>query len=103
MNPKLRAWSGLPIGLLSWYGAHELGFYVTSPHCNGKPWLIPAIHALALLLSLCGAALSAGAIRTETESSKLGAWIGMGAGLLFAFVILCQGVAATFFYNGCER
>jgi len=102
MTPQLRAWSGLPIGLSSWYGAHELGFYLASSNCS-RPWLVPAIHAGALLLSLCGAAMSAGAAPTETESSKLGAWVGTGAALLFAFVILWQGVAATFFYNGCER
>jgi hypothetical protein len=101
MKPQLQAWSGLPIGLLAWYGAHEIGFYMLASDCAARGWLVLTMHVIALSIALTGAALSAATLKSNGDA-KFGAIVGLGTGLLFAFVILWQGVA-TLIYSGCER
>jgi hypothetical protein len=92
-------WSGLIVGALAWYGAHELGFYLLRPNCQ-QPWIVPVIHLVALLLTAGAGAASLMAEPRRPRSPM--AWIGLGAAALFALVIAWQGVAGLI-YSGCER
>jgi hypothetical protein len=99
-------WLGLFCGAPLWYIAHELGLYFTYQNCH-HPWIIPAIHLIALVGTLLAAALSwrsapQGGIETSDHAGLFSAIVGTGAGTLFGIVIAWQGLA-TFFYLGCAR
>ncbi|SEP47535.1 hypothetical protein SAMN02990966_06838 [Rhodospirillales bacterium URHD0017] len=92
-------WSGLIVGALAWYGAHELGFYLLRPNCQ-HPWIVPVIHLVALLLTVAAGVASLMAEPRRPRSPM--AWIGLGGAALFALVIAFQG-GAGLVYSGCER
>jgi hypothetical protein len=98
------ALAGLMAGAGAWYAAHDLSFYWSGNNCQ-HGWIAPTIHGIALIVCLCGGALSARTFR-RTEPSMgpqyFLALLGSLGGLLFTLVILWQGVA-TLVYTGCER
>jgi hypothetical protein len=95
-------WVGLIGGAAAWYGAHELGFYFSNANC-ARPWIAPVVHVIALSIAVVATLLS---FRADPEHSRGGGSfvraVGMGAGALFALLILWQGVA-TIIYSGCEQ
>lgn len=104
--PRESAWAGLVGGVISWYGAHEIGIFFSDYNCRHH-WILPAAHVLAAaacgffgLLSLRAWRASRG--RAAEERDAFGALVSTLAAAVFAIVILWQAVAA-FIYSGCER
>ncbi len=99
-------WIGLVGGVISWYAAHEIGFFLAGNDCTLR-WILKTVHVIAFLVAIICVRLSAQAVnrlKTDAEPpTKLTiAFVSLGAAVLFAIVILWQTLA-TFFYSGCER
>jgi hypothetical protein len=98
-------WAGLVSGVVFWYAAHDLSFYFSAYNC-GHPWLLPFIHLVALAGCLYGGLLSLRTLvkgQTDSESStELIAGVSTASAVLFALVILWQGIA-TLVFHGCQR
>lgn len=96
------AWFGLIGGAAAWYAAHEASFFLVRVNCVGRPWIVAAIHTIALLLVSVAGFVSFHSENRDDGALTFANWIGIGAALLFAIVIVWQG-AAGLIYNGCER
>ncbi|PSC07039.1 hypothetical protein SLNSH_01295 [Alsobacter soli] len=106
-------WAGLALGPGAWAVNTQANLTLTPFSCgSGTPWPVYVSIAMAVL-SLAGAAISAvvfsragGLARyRERGDGRPGlflAGVGIGAGALFAIVILTQGAAGLVFI-GCER
>jgi hypothetical protein len=110
-SPQLRGFAGIFGGAISWYFAHEIGFYLAHLNC-AHHWIVPAVHLVALAASTTCVWISYRARVTEDRVTKdkvnletqqgFFSSVGVAAGALFTLVILWQGVASIF-YSGCER
>ena len=115
MDARLIKWSssaGLWIGALSWATSTQLNYSLVSWVCSSGVRLTPWIAWGLAVLALSGAGISAHAFthrrqRIETQTPQAGtphemrSVIGIGAGVLFALIIIMQGVAGLFL-TGCE-
>ena len=99
------ACSGLISGSLAWAVSTQLNYALVPWQCGNQAYPIPWVALVLALTAVAGAAVSlrawwnAGAGR---GGIKLAAGVATLAGLLFAAVILLQGMAALVF-TGCER
>jgi hypothetical protein len=106
-------WTGLALGPGAWAVNTQANISLTPLSCaTGTPWAVYLSVAMAVL-SLAGAVTSAiifsragGFARYRQLGDGRPGWflagIGIGAGVLFAIVILAQGAAGLVFV-GCER
>ena len=112
LQRRVPASIGLWVGALAWATSTQLNYSLVPWTCASGVRLTPWIAAVLALLSLWGAwlswrSLSRSGLEVQTEDPAAGtpfdmlAAIGAGAGVLFAAVIVMQGVAA-FFLTGCE-
>jgi hypothetical protein len=116
MGPRLVRWSssaGLWIGALSWATSTQLNYALVSWVCSSGVRITPFIAGALAVVALLGAAISGVAFRRrreriETQTPAAGtphemlAVIGIIAGVLFALIILMQGLAGLFL-TGCEK
>jgi hypothetical protein len=101
--------AGLITGPAAWAVSTQAG-YATAPLicAHGAWWIVALSAALLASLSLAGAYISArgfpvaGAWAGDGQPRHLLRSLGVGAGVLFALVILLQGAAALAL-TGCER
>jgi len=115
MDARLVRWSssaGLWVGALSWATSTQLNYSLITWVCSSGVRLTPWTASALAVLALIGASVSAFAFmhrdqRLETQTPQAGtphemlAVIGIGAGVLFALIIVMQGVAGLFL-TGCE-
>lgn len=115
MGARLVRWSssaGLWVGALSWATSTQLNYSLVTWVCSSGVRLTPWTAWALAVLALIGAGISTYAFRhrrqrLEAQTPQAGtphemlAVIGMGAGVLFALVIVMQGVAGLFL-SGCE-
>jgi hypothetical protein len=103
---------GIWIGALAWATSTQLNYslvpWVCASGARPTPWIAAALGLIALggaLLSWL--AFGSRSTRIETEKSEAGSpfemlsIVGVGAGILFAVIIVMQG-AASLFLTGCE-
>jgi hypothetical protein len=116
MDARLARWSssaGIWIGALAWATSTQLNYSLVPWVCASGMRITPFTAGVLALVALVGAGLSGLAFRNrptrlETQTPQAGtphvmlAVIGMGAGALFALVIVMQA-AAGFFLTGCEK
>jgi hypothetical protein len=115
MDARLVKWSssaGLWIGAFAWGTSTQLNYSLVPWVCSSGIRITPWTTAGLAIIALLGAGLSGYAFRhrrarLETQTPAAGtphemlAMIGIGAGLLFALIILMQGLAGLFL-TGCE-
>jgi hypothetical protein len=105
--------AGIWIGALAWAASTQLNYSLVPWVCFSGIRITPWTAAVLALISLLGAALSGYAFRhrrerLETERPHAGtphemlAVLGMAIGVLFALVIIMQGLAGLFL-TGCEK
>jgi hypothetical protein len=105
LDDTVEKWAGLLGGTVAWYAAHEASFYaLRMSNCAAIAWVVAAIHAAALLVTLTAGGLSFRAARSGDGkvAPSFAAAIGLGAAAIFTVVIIWQG-AAAFVYSGCEQ
>jgi hypothetical protein len=116
MNSHLTRWSssaGLWIGALAWATSTQLNYALVPWVCSTGNRITPWIAAALAIVALVGVGVSWSAFmhrRRHLLSARptagtphgMLAVIGMGAGTLFALIIVMQGVAGLFL-TGCEK
>ena len=67
-------WAGLFGGVLAWYGAHEISFYLSRVNCDAR-WLVAVIHLVASSIAIgsgdCTGAAVAASGATGAGSARL--------------------------------
>jgi len=106
------SWAGLAAGPGAWALSTQANYALATPQCLFGVFPVPWIAMLLALAALGGTWLSLLAYRQAEAAPAAGlrkprtevflALIGIGAGLLFAIVILLQAYAGMVF-TGCER
>jgi hypothetical protein len=104
-------WTGFALGPLAWGASQQTSYVLATTHCGvGQTSLILAVNAAAILLALVGFVLCWRGWRTPESSRETGsarserrftAGTGMLLSLMFAAVILAQGLA-NLFLGGCR-
>jgi len=115
MTPVWRnrfSWSGLWLGPSAWALSLQTNYALVPLVCDGRVLVSTAIAAGLAIAALIGGGLSLYAARAPLVSEwsdscggvprRFVAWLGAGAGLLFALAIANQ-LAATLVLNGCFR
>jgi hypothetical protein len=105
------SWSGLWLGPAAWAINQEANYSLVPAICH-RAVVFTVISAALALVALAGGLMSLRVARTPLESEWLDtsggvprrfvAWVGTGAGILFALAIANQFVA-TLIVNGCLR
>lgn len=105
------SWSGLWLGPAAWAINQQTNYALVPAVCD-RALIVTLISAALTLTALAGGLMSLRVARTPLESEWLNssgglprrfvAWMGAGAGILFALVIANQ-FAATLIVNGCLR
>jgi hypothetical protein len=117
MTPRNRhsvgtsVWTGFALGPLAWGASQQTSYVLATTHCGvGQTSLILAVNAVALVLALIGFGLcwrgwrmlegshETGSARSERSFTAV---TGMLLSLMFAAVILAQGLA-NLFLGGCR-
>ena len=106
------SWAGLAAGPSAWAVSTQVNYALAAPQCLLGVFPIPWLALLFAVLALGGTWLSLLAYRQAEAAPASGlrkprtevflALVGIGAGLLFAAVILLQAYAGMVF-TGCER
>ena len=105
--------TGLWVGALAWATSTQLNYSLVPWVCTTGIRITPWTAAGLAIVTLVGVAVSANAFRhrqgpLKTATPKGGtphdmlAIIGVGAGTLFALIIVMQGLAGLFL-TGCEK
>jgi len=116
MDPRLIRWSssaGIWIGALAWATSTQLNYSLVPWVCTSGVRITPWTAAALAVIALLGSGLSVYAFRhrrerLETERPQAGtphemlAVLGIAIGVLFALIIVMQGVAGLFL-TGCEK
>ena len=115
MTPAWRkrlSWSGLWLGPAAWAISLQTNYALVPLVCDGRLLISTAIAAGLVLVALAGGLLSLRVASMPLESEWLDstgglprrfvAWVGVGAGLVFAIAIANQ-VAAILIIDGCLR
>lgn len=105
------SWSGLWLGPAAWAINQETNYSLVPAICD-RTIVFTVISAALSLTALAGGLMSLRVARTPLEAEWLDAsggvprrfvaWVGTGAGILFALTIANQFVA-TLIVNGCLR
>jgi hypothetical protein len=103
--------AGFGFGAIAWATSTELNYALAPKVCVIHWPLVPVAAAILALIALGGAGTSGIALWSDRHlprkavqggvSHKMVASIGVLAGLLFAAIIVMQGLA-NFFLSGCE-
>jgi hypothetical protein len=105
------AWAGLATGPGAWSISTMLNYVLVPVSCTEQTRLVPIVAVVLILVALAGGRLSWRALQASPRgigggrsdaAERFIARLGAAAAVLFAAVILMQGLAG-FFYNGCER
>jgi hypothetical protein len=109
---KRLSWSGLWLGAAAWGVSLQTTYSLVPLFCGGRGLIGTAIAAGLVLVALAGGVLSLRVARMPLEAEwvdpagglphRFVAWIGVGAGLVFALAIANQ-LAATLVVDGCLR
>jgi MFS family permease len=104
--------AGLYVGALSWMASTQANYALVPVACAHQGvWLVPMLSFGLAVLSILGGLLSWRALPAQHlhpdyhaggKPHRFLAIIGMGSAVLFAAVILLQGVAGVVL-QGCER
>src|SRR3569623_620794 len=105
--------AGIWIGAIAWATSTQLNYSLVPWVCSSGARITPWTAAALALIALLGASWSGYAFRhrrerIETERPQAGtphemlAVLGMTIGLLFALIIIMQGLAGLFI-TGCEK
>lgn len=109
---RLASSAGIWIGAFAWATSTQLNYSLVSWVCSSGVRITPFTAGALAVLALAGAAISGWAFRRrqtrlETHTPQAGtphamlAVLGIGAGLLFALIIIMQATAGLFL-TGCE-
>jgi hypothetical protein len=103
-------WAGLAVGPTAWALNTQIAYAVAPFSCGTRALILTPVALVLLLATAASALLSWHAVQARVTSewleSRGGAshsflgWIGLSAGVLFAFVIANQA-AATLILDGC--
>jgi hypothetical protein len=106
------SWAGLWVGAASWAISLQTNYALVPLVCDGRVFIVSAVAAGLALVSLAGGFMSLRAARMPVDSEWLDssgglprqfvAWVGVGAGIVFALAIANQ-VIASLIVNGCFR
>jgi hypothetical protein len=106
------SWAGLWLGAASWAISLQTNYAIVPLVCDGRVFVVTAIAAALALLSLAGGFMSLRAARIPASAEwhdtpgglprQFIAWVGVGAGVLFALAIANQ-LIASLIVNGCFR
>lgn len=103
-------WAGLFVGPASWAASFQGNYTLVPWQCANAATPVPWISLAACFVSLAAAVVSCLAWRASRRMAALApaartrafvAVLGMGAGVLFAMVLLLQTLAGALFH-GCE-
>jgi hypothetical protein len=106
-------WAGLAAGPAAWAASTQLNYVLASWSCSNLSRLVPLIAAGLAVVAITGAAVSAaswrprpvppnGSVECDGAPRRFLAGMSVALGVLFAVVILMQGVAGVIL-TGCER
>ncbi len=106
------SWAGLWVGAASWAISLQTNYALAPVVCDGRVFVITAVAAALMLVSLAGGVMSLRAARMPASAEwhdapgglprQFVAWVGVGAGILFALAILNQ-LIASLIVDGCFR
>lgn len=106
------SWAGLWVGAAAWALNQQTNYALVPLVCDDRVFVSSGIAAALMLISLSGGLISFRAARMPADAEWLEssgglprqfvAWIGVGAGLVFALVIANQ-LIATLIVDGCFR
>ena len=106
------SWAGLWVGAAAWAISLQANYALVPLVCDGSGFLVGAVAAALALISLAAGFISLRAARMPADSEWLDssgglprqfvAWVGVGAGILFALAIANQLIAALI-VDGCLR
>ena len=105
------SWAGLVSGPAAWAMSTQMNYILADMQCGMRVYPVPWVALGLALAALLGGFLSWQAWRTVPESSnpprraeteRFVAGLGASMALLFAAVIVLQGLAGVLF-SGCER
>lgn len=115
MTPAWRkrlSWSGVWLGPTAWAISLQTNYALVPLVCDGRVLIIAAIAVGLVLVALLGGVFSLRVARMPLESEwvdasgglphRFVAWVGVGAGLVFALAIANQ-LAAILIIDGCLR
>ena len=104
------SWLGFFLPPAAWGISLQTNYALVPVVCNGRVLVVSAVAALLALIALAGGLLALRVARTPLETEWLDtagglprhfvAWIGAGAGIVFALAIANQFVASLI-VNGC--
>lgn len=105
IRSRLKAWAGLIVGSASWAVSTQANYALVTVMCVAGVRLAFWLAVVLVLASLAASVVSFSQWRRlppSDGSMVVSAAVGALAGLLFAAVVVLQGMATTVF-TGCER
>jgi hypothetical protein len=99
---KIQRWISLSAGPVAWGASTEFNYALAGWQCTHQVNVTAPAGAVLGLLAVGGAMLAANAMRSETGSGRLLAFIGLTLGVLSAAIVFTQG-AASAVVDACAR